>query len=235
MKAPDNNSPAAPQAFTRIELAALLAGLTLLGMVVLPVLANTAPRSDRITCFNNLRQIGGAYNLWTTDREGRAPWFVPNPSGNRNLPSFRNLFFQYSWLSNELGTPKILSDPADRRSFARVATSWGNQPQGGLLHPSYQNNAISYWLGLHAYLFQPQSLIAGDPNIRGTSSGSCSSGISPCTQITTGGGAWFDAVHGPYGNLAFMDGRVEQAGNRELRKAIDWNDNWNNHFLFPFF
>src|SRR6185503_7422121 len=64
------------QAFTRIELLALLAGLVFVAMIALPVLANTNPGSQRLTCANNLRQIGQAFLMWANDHEERIPPMV---------------------------------------------------------------------------------------------------------------------------------------------------------------
>ncbi len=50
-------------AFARLELAALVVMLALLGLLVLPLLAATRADSDRAGCFNNLRLLGRAVHF----------------------------------------------------------------------------------------------------------------------------------------------------------------------------
>src|SRR5260370_37182444 len=61
MKTSQHSAPSR-QAFSRLELTVVLFTLALLAAEALPVLAGTRPRADRITCVNNLRQIGKAFN-----------------------------------------------------------------------------------------------------------------------------------------------------------------------------
>ena len=72
-------------AFTRAELLVILAVLTLLALVVLPALANTRPRSARVICANNLRQIGMAMQLWGNDHGDRPPYEVELADGGVGL------------------------------------------------------------------------------------------------------------------------------------------------------
>ena len=58
-----------------------------------------------------------------------------------------------------------LVDPGDQRAFLRVASKWDNSPDG-LVNPAYRNNAISYFLGIHANPLLPQTVIAGDDRQR---------------------------------------------------------------------
>src|SRR6266545_4827245 len=95
------------QAFSRLELAAVLGALGLLALLALPTLANQRERSTRVLCVNNLRLVGQAIQQWGTEHGGRLPWRTPyselgtmwHPSGLGN-----NCWFQWSWISNELRT-----------------------------------------------------------------------------------------------------------------------------------
>ncbi len=223
------------QAFTRVELLVVMATLGLLAAVAVPLVANPGPRGDRIVCANNLRQIGQAFLSWGNEHHELPPWrLTMYEGGNLDHPNAalrRVAYFHYLAVSNELGSPKFLSDPADSRSWRQAATSWGNDPNGLW---TLKNKAVSYSLGLHAQSSTPQSLLAGDYNMRtsGADSG-CATQIQMATRVYKGVAAWTNAVHGEYGNLLLMDGHVEQTGNVGLREAIDWNNNWNHHFLFP--
>src|SRR5690349_6816274 len=152
------------QGFTRVEMLAAIVALGLLAMVAFPVLASTSTRSDRVTCLNNLRIIGRALQSWGQEHGDRTPWTTPYCEGGTRVsnpnpcaespPSIlnaglqNNLWFQFWWLTNELSSPKYLADPADTK--ARPAQDWGNSPTSGFINGSFRNNAISYFIGLHA-------------------------------------------------------------------------------------
>jgi hypothetical protein len=232
-------------AFTRLELCACLAAGALLVAVALPLLANTGPRSDQVVCLNNLRQIGNVFHAWAADHRGQYPWRLESwEGGNRNYPLKNNLWFQYFWLSNELRTPKILADPADPRPQVSVATTWGREPSG-LQSFLKQNNATSYFLGPDAVWGSPQSVLSGDLHFQQTGTGTCQSGIAPVAVVSTGpsdpptAGLWkTNSSHGPFGNLLFSDGRVEQTSNPGIRTILGFGpanvpERSNAHFLTP--
>ena len=141
-----------------------------------------------------------------------------------------NVWFQYAALSNELVTPTVLADPVDSR--ARRAVSWDNSPNGGLANATYQNRAVSYWLALHATGELPMTLISGDYNIQTAGRETCSSGIQNASMMTASAVLWTNSNHGQFGNLAFMDGHVEQSDQANLKRAVEWNNNWNTHMLY---
>ena len=236
MKTSQHSDPSR-QAFSRLELIIVLFTLALLAAVALPVLANTRPRADRITCLNNLRQIGKAFNSWASDHDDRNPWFVlVSEGGNAGYGSIRaQPWFQFSSISNQLSSPKLFTDPADSISSHRIATSWDNNPNGGFLNPAYRNTAVSYFLNIHSFYEIPQTLLVGDRNL--------SHSISPERCGFVGGDAWLlqptdrwiNSIHGEAGNLARTDGQVEQLANRDLPSALDvlQYDAGRNHLLSP--
>jgi len=74
-------------AFTLIELLVVIAIIAILAAILLPVLTQAQQRGYRISCLNNLRQIGYFMQLYTDDNNEffpgtRAyPWFSP-PGGD---------------------------------------------------------------------------------------------------------------------------------------------------------
>ncbi len=241
------------QAFTRLELIVVLCTLALLTAVAWPVLASNKPRADRIACVNNLRQIGKAFNSWASDHGDWNPWLISTSAGgNQDYPNGAGslirveVWFQFSWVSNELGSPKVLADPGDtngRPGPLQVATSWDEYPSGGFLNGAYGNNAVSYFIGLHAVFARPQSLLCGDRNVPITAKNALCVTTIPCDAISAGPGTvvplsigWTNAVHGENGNLLSNDGQVRQVGSAGLRKALDSDatDGAPHHFLFPF-
>ena len=235
-------SPARQEtAFTRLELLAVLAVLVLLAGVVLPALAQGKPRSQQAICFNNLRAVGQAVLLFNVEHNQLDPWqeFASN-GGTRNHPTAlnNNAWFQFAWLSNGLASPKVLACPSDAQ--ARPAKDFSFSPDGGLLHGSYQNNAISYFFGLDSSALNPNSVLSGDRNMApgGGLGGGCSSGISPVADYSATRGVpirWGPALHGPVGNILLHDGRVERTSNSTVNEFFKsgTNDNGSIHFTFP--
>ncbi len=232
---------AAP-AFTMRDLLACLAVCVLVAAIAIPALANSKLRSDRAVCIANLGSIGRAFNQWAAEHRGLYPVHVESGNGGtRNHPSGlnNNLFFQMAWLSNELVTPRVLACPADPR--VRVAQDFtSSYPGGGFLHPSYRNNAVSYFLGWP----QPSEgrrLLSGDnalPVVLGVGS---ETGISPTYQVDRSdlNLHWAPGFyHQEVGNLLFNDGSVEQADSPRLRDIFrgypESPDTGNQvHFLVP--
>jgi len=227
------------QAFSRLELLVVLFTLALLAAVALPVLAGTRPRADRITCLNNLRQIGKAFNSWASDHDDRNPWFVLlSEGGNVDYPlgSVRaEPWFQFSSISNELSSPKLLTDPADSISPHRIATSWDNNPNGGLLNAGYRNDAVSYFLNVHSFYEIPRSLFVGDRNLGHGPSPELCGFVGGYAWLLRPTDRWINSIHGEAGNLVRTDGQVEQLTNRDLPSALDvlQYDSGRNHLLFP--
>ena len=222
--------------FTRAEVLVVLGCVCFLGMVWLrPSLAGSAARNDEAVCANNLRNIGRGFQEWWHEHEERIAWYIPPPSpaGTKSYVWHQNLWFQFFWVSNELRSPRYLADPADDWPNLRVATSWGTAP-GGLLNSSHKNNAISYFLGLHATPLQPDSILAGDGNIQGSGLAGCSSGIQ-ATDVRPQYAVWPESGHGSRGNLLFSDGRVEMTDTARLKIATSWrNDDASSvHVLKP--
>lgn len=157
--------------FSRMDLAVVLGACVLIGALALPLLGNHTARSEQVACINNLRLIGQAFLTWSADAGERYPWMlVTSDGGSMDHPLSANLWFHYYQLSNYLESPRFLADPGDERTVGvptlRPARSWTTSPDGGLLHPSYQNNALSYAIGRFALPVEPTSILCVDRNLR---------------------------------------------------------------------
>jgi hypothetical protein len=225
-------------AFTRVEVLTIMGALVLLTCTTLAGLTNQRGRFDRVACLNNLRMIGQAFQAWGNDHGGETPWWVPPPQGNYNKPLFGETWYQFSWISNQLGSPKILVCPTDWNR--RIATNWGMSTEGGFLHSSYRNNGLSYLVGLEARADRPTVVLSGDSNLRYDGKYFCSLGLANCWAINTRPLspylAWTNRLHQLSGNLLLNDGRVLQTTNAGLRAAFanqGFDDNGQWHFLTP--
>jgi prepilin-type processing-associated H-X9-DG protein len=224
-------------AFTRTDFLAALAGILLLGSIVLPILAAVNPVAEREQCRNNLRLIGQAFQGWGKDHGNRPPWrFTVKDGGTYDLPGNGNAWIHLAWLSNYIESPKILACPSDS---VRVASDWSRNRQSGFLHPNYRGNAVSYFVGLDAQEKAPKSLLGGDSYLE------VSASRQRCDYANVDGAfslkpgdktvGWLDKLHGDPGNILFQDGHVAELTSERLRQALPKTEavHEDNHILRP--
>jgi len=236
------------RAFTRLELAAVVAALMLLAAVALPLLANTKPRVDRVTCVNNLRLIGRAEHLWANDHHDVMPWRVDiTEGGTQHHPLQNNSWVNYGMMSNELATPTILACPSD--GLVKAARSFTSSPFDGFFSVAYRNASVSYFIGLDSFLteaapFSPglaSAALAGDRNLQVDAiDQTCSSGVKPAAGVypsivPPSRTRWTNAIHGLTGNILAIDGQVAQTPSSRVVQAIGpgIDDNAVFHLLMP--
>lgn len=193
-------------AFGLLDLLILIGTAALVVLVLLPMLAKSRARSSRISCVNNLKQVGLSFRIWADDNGGNFPMHVStNAGGSREWVAVGAVAPHFAVMSNELATPRILVCPEDARRQA--ATNFA----------ALRASQISYFVVPEANEALDGLWLAGDRNLS-TNGKALSAGTF--TAATNTRLAWLRQPHRHGGNLAFADGRVQQVFNPGLPAAL---------------
>lgn len=208
-----------PVGFSLVEMLTVIAIIGIVAAMLLTVLSRAETRAKRVSCINNLREMGIAFHEFSDDHDSKYPMQVPISEGGSQeyLEQAEtltgNFYFAYRFfqtLSNFLINPQLLICPNDNRYPTN---------RFELL----RNDNLSYFSTAFARVGDANGLLAGDRNLTNDLNTPQSRLLfTPVKPLH-----WTAEMHQFRGNVLFADDHVEEWNNQNS------NHTFNAVMIFP--
>lgn len=219
------------QGFTLIELLMVIAIIGILASMILPALSKAKGKALRISCVNNLRQLGFAFRMWSDDNDSRFPWRIAVANGGSGGEG--EAWKTFALVQSEINTPRVFRCPSDGER--EKAWDWSATPGTGF--EALRNGALSYFVGTDADENLPGVQVSGDRNLTGIDGQNCPSAqlTGTATLLDPATAVWQNNIHYRAGNMLLGDGSVQQLSAIGLRRQLEQTGDPNlfNHILKP--
>jgi prepilin-type N-terminal cleavage/methylation domain-containing protein len=152
MRSHHKTGPANAVGFTLIELLVVIAIIAILAGLLIPALANAKNRALRVTCTNNLRQLGLGLGLYADNANDKLPPTLFNPESIPGSGPFQGYFLFFG----AAGQPGDQKNPLNHGSLytSKLISTPSTFYDPGLRHPDkievrfemkyYQNERYSW-------------------------------------------------------------------------------------------
>ncbi len=193
-------------AVTLLEVLVLVVVMVLIAGVLLPALYRPTGKAPRISCVNNLKNVGLALRIFCTDNNGQFPWQLSGTNGTKDLLTDPGSGWQhFRFISNELSSTMLLVCPSD--SGRKRSSSFTNFGPANL----------SYFLGLQANELIPEAIRSGDRNL--TTNG-VEVGPGQLLLGTNQNAGFSMKIHKYAGNVLLADGSVQQVTSARFQQTV---------------
>jgi type II secretory pathway pseudopilin PulG len=207
-------------ALSFVDVLVVLAVLGILAALLLPRFLIEKRKAQRIHCVDNLKQIGQAFTLWSSNHGEKYPIQLSITNGGTMEYTSGPNAFRHFQMSNELSMSSLFYFcPAESDSRRKAATNIN----------TLSNSNISYFVGLDASRSNLKSILAGDRNI--TNATSPRNGILEVTTNNPSG--WTKEMHHEIGNIVLVNGSVWQLNISRLQETIANTSLATNHLQMP--
>ena len=205
-----------------VVIAALLVLLAVLfsDRILLSGHNQSAVRARRISCVNNLKQVGLRFLDWSIANGDKYPMQISvTNGGTMELVGAGTVFPHFQVMSNEFITPKYLHCPSD--NHRHPATNFTSD---------FNDSRLSYFIGVDAAETNSTMLLAGDRNLTLNKTALKQSLIKLRFGDAVG---WTGEIHVNVGSVLMADGSVQQLSQSGLEEALKITGATTNRLAVP--